>query len=258
MKRQIIGAAIVAMSAMSLWAVPGTIVTENDSKTGDVKWQTRQKQYVVSVKKGSTMIDVEVKPEEIVKLDIKKPDGLDKSIKAVQEGQGAAAIPTLQKIADEYKMLIWDKIAGRYLVQAYLSSGNAQKAYDAATKIVSDDKEAAYKGALAPAYWQALLKLNKIPQLEKAIKDAKSKGDRASSAAAMVVSGDLILAKGAGSQESYKQALTDAYLRVALMYNDEPCREARIDAMNRAADCFDKLGQATRAENMRDKAKSLQ
>jgi len=41
------------------------------------------------------------------------------------------------------------------------------------------------------------------------------------------------------------------------MYADEPCREARVDAMQRAADCFDKLGQAARAEQLRSQARKL-
>lgn len=46
-----------------------------------------------------------------------------------------------------------------------------------------------------------------------------------------------------------KQALRDGYLRVALMYGD--CPDEKIEAMKRAANCFDKLGQASRAERLR-------
>ena len=154
-------------------------------------------------------------------------------------------------------MLVWDKPAGRYLVEAYISANNAQKAFEIATSIINEDKSAAWKGDLAPAYWQALLKLGKTQQLEGLVKKAAISGDRAASANALVMRGDMILASEGTSPESCRKALTDAYLRVVLMYADEPCRDARIDAMQRAADCFDKLGQAARAEQLRSQARKL-
>jgi hypothetical protein len=157
----------------------------------------------------------------------------------------------------DYKMLQWDKPAGRYLVEAYLAAGNAQKAQEAAEGIIREDKTAEWKGDLAPAYWQALLKLGKNQKLEALVKKAAISGDRAASANALVMRGDIILATEGDSPESYRKALTDAYLRVMLMYADEPCREARAQAMQKAAGCFDKLNQASRAEQIRAQARSI-
>jgi hypothetical protein len=154
-------------------------------------------------------------------------------------------------------MLQWDKPAGRYLVEAYIAANNAQKAYDIASGIIREDKDAGWKGELAPAYWQALLKLGKTSQLETLVKKAAISGDRAASAAALVMRGDMILASEGESPEAFRKALTDSYLRVMLMYVDEPCREARIQAMQRAANCFDRLGQAARAENIRSQARQI-
>ena len=123
--------------------------------------------------------------------------------------------------------------------------------------VIKDDKSAEWKGELAPAYWQALLKLGKTQQLEGLVKKAAISGDRAASANALVMRGDMILASEGTAPDSLRKALTDAYLRVVLMYADEPCRDARIDAMQRAADCFDKLGQAARAEQLRSQARKL-
>lgn len=256
MNMKLIGAAALAMSTMAVFAgAQGTIIRENgESVAGMINWNKRAGVY--EIQKGK--VSQEVKLEDVAKLEIPKPQNLDKAIDQVVKGQGAAAIPALQKIVADYKMLTWDKPAAGYLVQAMLAAGNAKGAYDEAQKVIADDKTAAYKGALAPAYWQSLLKLKKMTDLEKCLKDAVAKGDRAASAAALVVRGDIILDKGAGSADSYKEALTESYLRVALMYSDEASRQARIDAMNRAATCFEKLGQASRAETMRDKAKALQ
>lgn len=250
-------ATVVALAASSVWSMPGTIKTSTDQRRGDITWQRGTKSYVLTYKKGQTDVQAQYPIDEVVQLDIDKPANLDKLIDLVNRGQGGAAIAGLTKIVQDYKMLVWDKPAGRYLVEAYLASNNAQKAYDTAQAIISADKDAAWKGELAPAYWQSLLKLNKSTQLENCLRKAVSSGDRACAAAATVMRGDVILATAGDTPDAHRQALADAYLRVALMYPDEPCRESRILAMQKAAQSFDKLGMAARAEGMRTQAKAL-
>jgi hypothetical protein len=41
------------------------------------------------------------------------------------------------------------------------------------------------------------------------------------------------------------------------MYGDAECARERAEAMVKAAACFDKLGQAARAEKLRSQAKAL-
>ena len=143
---------ILAASATApLWAIQGTIRTATDSKKGDIKWQGRSKSYAVSFKKGNTMVSAEYPLDSVESLEIDKPAGFDKAVENVQRGNGAASIAILTKIVQEYKMLQWDKLAGRYLVEAYLSANNPQKAYEAAESIIKDDKSAEWKGDLAPA-----------------------------------------------------------------------------------------------------------
>ncbi len=256
MKKLIILGLVAAIVA-PLWAVQGTIHTATDSKKGDIKWQSRSKKYIVSFKKGKTLVSAEYPLDDVEELDIAKPNGFDKAVENVQRGNGASAIGILSKIVDEYKMLQWDKPAGRYLVEAYIAANQAQKAYEVASDIIREDKSAAWKGDLAPAYWQALLKLGKNQQLEGLVKKAAVSGDRAASANALVMRGDIILATEGDSPDGCKKALTDAYLRVMLMYADEPCREAHSEAMQKAANCFDKLGQASRAEQIRAQARKI-
>ncbi len=250
-------AALVAIATSSLWAIQGTISTETDRKSGDLKWQGRQKSYLLTYKKGNTNLQMEFPLDSVTSLEIAKPAGFDKAVEMVQKGQGSGAIPVLDKIVKEYKMLQWDKPAGRYLVEAYLAANRADDAYKAAQNIIMEDKAAAYSGELAPAYWQTLLKLGKSQQLETCLKKAVTTGDRAASAEALLVRGDMVINQAGETPEALRQALTDAYLRVALMYLDEPCRQVRADAMMRCASCFDKLGMAARAEAMRSQAKAL-
>ena len=244
---------LAAAAATNLWALPGTLNTETESITGDIKWHAREKKYVIE--KGK--ITKEFPLADVMSLDIPKPAAFDKAVAQVEGGQAVAAIPTLTKIVADYRMLQWDKPAGRYLALAYLSSGKADEAYKACQPIISEDKKSAYSGDLAAAYWQALLKLGKNEQLEGLLKKAATSGDRQSSAAALVMRGDIIVSTSNDAPDKLKDALRDGYLRVVLMYQDAECRRERGDAMLKAAACFDKLGQAARAENLRAQAKSI-
>ena len=131
---------LAAAATSPLWAIQGTIRTATDSKKGDIKWQGRSKSYSVSFKKGNTMVSAEYPLDDVTALDIDKPAGYDKAVENVQRGNGAAAIGILTKIVQDYKMLQWDKPAGRYLVEAYLAANNAQKACEIAESIIREDK----------------------------------------------------------------------------------------------------------------------
>jgi hypothetical protein len=257
MRKTAVITVLAAVAAMDVMAIKGTISTENDSKSGEIKWQPRSKSYALAYKKGKTEVSAEFPLADVMKLDIPKPEGFDKAVEMVEKGSYAAAIPILSKIASEYRMLVWDKPAGRYLVLAHLAAGNAQKAYDACLPIISEDKSAGWTGDFASAYWQALLRLGKKEQLESLLKKAASSGDRAASAAALVMRGDIIVQGSNDAPEELKKALRDGYMRVVLMYQDAECRSARADALLKAAKCFDKLGQASRAENLRAQAKQI-
>ena len=251
MKKLIFGFGAMAMA--SAFAIQGSVSTESETVSGDIKWYGRDKKYVIE--KGK--ITKEFALADVTSLDIPKPAGYDKAVSAVEGGQGSSAIPILTKIVADYRMLQWDKPAGRYLAMAHIAAGNAQKAYDICVPIVSEDKSAGWSGDLASAYWQALLKLGKRDQLESLLKKAAASGDQQSSAAALVMRGDIIVQGSNDAGEEIKKALRDGYMRVVLMYQDAECRRERADALIKAAACFDKLGQAARAENLRAQAKAI-
>lgn len=244
---------VAALAAAELFAIQGTVSTAVESVSGDVKWHARDKKYIIE--KGK--ITKEFKLADVTSLDIPKPAGFDKAVQAVENGQGASAVATLTKIVADYRMLQWDKPAGRYLTLAHLAAGNAQKAYDVCSPIVAEDKSAGYSGDLASAYWQVLLKLGKREELEKMLKKAATSGDRPASAAALVMRGDIIVAASHDSPAELKKALRDGYMRVVLMYQDADCVRERREALRKAAGCFDKMGQAARAENLRAQAKMM-
>ena len=251
MKKLITGIAVLA--AASAFAIQGSVSTETETVSGDVKWHARDKKYVIE--KGK--VTKEFKLADVTSLDIPEPQGFDKAKQLVEGGQGAAAIAILSKIVEDYRMLQWDKPAGRYLALAHLSTGNAQKALDMCEKVISEDKSAAYSGDLASAYWQALLKLGKTDKLEGLLKKAATSGSRQASAAALVMRGDIVVSTSNDAPEELKRALREGYLRVVLMYQDAECARVRGEAMLKAATCFDTLGQSARAENLRALAKAI-
>lgn len=255
--RKTIMTVLAALAATELMAIQGTISTETDSKTGDIKWQPRAKTYLLTYKKGKTDLQMEFPLADVANLDIPKPATYDKAVAMVEGGQGAAAIAPLTKIVTDYRMLKWDKPAGRYLAMAYIAANQPQKALETCQSIINEDKDAAWSGDLAAAYWQALLRLGKTSQLEGLLKKAASSGSRQASAAALNMRGDIIVAGGNESPDSLKTALRDGYLRVALMYVDPDCSRERAEGMLKAAQCFEKLGQVARAERLRAQAKAL-
>ena len=203
------------------------------------------------------MLDMERPLADVKSLEVAKPAGFDKAVEQVESGNGAAAVAVLSKIVEEYRMLKWDKPAGRYLAMAYLAANQAQKAYDACMKIIKEDRTASYSGDVAAAFWQALLKLGKNEELDGLLKKAATSGDRRASAASLNMRGDIIVAGCNDAPDGLRKALTDGYLRVVLMYADADCVRERGEAMLKAASCFDKLGQAARAEKLRAQAKTL-
>ena len=253
MRKSVLSAMMVLAVSAAFGAITGTITTEaGESLKGVVRWSNRDRAYVVE--KGNT--EIQVKPADVAEFEIDKPAGYDAAVAKVQKGQGAAAIADLQKIVKEYQRLQWDKIAGRYLAEAYVSAGKPDEGLKACEAIIRDDASAAFKGALAPAYWSALLALGRQAKLESALEKAAKSGDRFSMGAALTMRGDMALKDGKESNDAAKKALIDGYLRVVLTYNEPEVAELLLpEALYKAAHCFEKLGQSGRADTMRTQLK---
>lgn len=244
-------AATIAVS--SAWAVVGVIKSNGDAKKGDIRWNSRANAYELKAGKISMTYQL----ENVDGIEIEKPKNFDNLVKAVESGAGASSVKGLSQIVSEYKMLQWDKPAARYLVEAYLQMNQPRKAYEAARVVVDEDRSAAYKGDLAPAYWQALLAINDKLKLENCLNKAVSEGSRPLSAEALMMRGDILVKESGESNEVLRKALIDSYLKVALMYRDAECIEQRRKAMLKSADVFDKLGMADQAQNLRSNAAAL-
>ena len=258
--KKILAAIALSVSATMVAAgadIMGTITDAQGPHKGIVRYSLKSKTYFVTTKQNGAVMEAEISPADVTEMDIVTPAGWDQAVANVEKGRAAASINYFAGIVKQYNHLQWDLRAARYLADAYLASGNADKALESCTAVVRADPETAYKGELAPIFWKVLVKLGKKDQLEKLLVKAATSGDRYSSGAALIGRGDLILA-GGESADSLRAALVDGYLRVALMYTDGKIAEQlRPEALAKSAQCFEKIGQAGRADQMRGELKRL-
>lgn len=243
----VVAVAVMFSAGMAAAQIQGVITTPEGRKIeGAIKWKVREKAYGITAKGGN--VELEMAPANIADLAIPRPRELDAAIANIQQGNAALAVPVLEKLATDYLMLQWDTVATRYLAEAHLKSGEADKALRVCEKVIGVNPDAAYLGEMAPAYWQALLKLDRLSKVEELLAKAIKSGDRGASAAALIMRGDVILTTGE-TQEITKKALRDGYLRVVTLYKSE--RSVQAEALYKAAKCFEKLGQSSRADQMR-------
>ena len=258
--KKILAAIALSVSATVFAAagdIMGTITDAQGPHKGVVRYSLKSKTYFVTTKQNGAVMEAEIAPADVTEMDIAEPAGWDQAVANVEKGRAAASINYFAGIVKQYNHLQWDLRAARYLADAYLASGNADKALESCTAVVRADPETAYKGELAPIFWKVLVKLGKKDQLEKLLVKAATSGDRYSSGAALIGRGDLILA-GGESADSLRAALVDGYIRVALMYTDGKIAEQlRPEALAKSAQCFEKIGQAGRADQMRGELKRL-
>ena len=244
--------AVTLMTSAATAQIQGVITTPEGRKIeGTIKWKAREKAYAITAKGGN--VELEMAPANIGDLQVPRPKELDAAIASVQQGNAAAAVPVLEKLANDYLMLQWDTVATRLLADAYVKAGEAEKAVRVCEKVIAANPEAAYLGEMAPAYWQALLKLDRVSKVEDLLAKAIKSGDRKASAHALIARGDVIKASG-DTTEAAKKALRDGYLRVVTLYKSE--KAAQPEALYKAAKCFEKLGQTSRADQMRTLLKS--
>lgn len=252
---EIVAAALVLATLASGVAsaqIQGAVTTPEGRKIeGTIKWLPRQKAYGITAKGGN--VELEMAPANISEMKIPRPRELDEAIASIKQGNAAAAVPALEKISADYLMLQWDTVATRYLAEAHIKSGGADKALAVCEKVIKANPEAAYLGEMAPPYWQALLSLGRTAKLEDLLAKAVKSGDRRASAFALIARGDVIMAEG-DTHEIMRKSLRDGYLRVVTLYRNE--RDAQPEALYKAAKCFEKLGQTSRADQFRTTLKN--
>ncbi|MDD5706318.1 MAG: hypothetical protein PHR35_10350 [Kiritimatiellae bacterium] len=226
--------------------VSGAITTtEGRRLAGQIRWLAVARKYTIATAgAGGSVVETEILPDKVAKIEVPEPRELAPALKAVRDGKGAAAIPVLEKIARDYAMLQWDEPAANALAGAHMQNNDAAAAIKACEAVIAANPEAAYQGGMAILYWQALLKDGRTAKLTDLLDEAIKKGGREASAYALILRGDMLMEK-----KQPRDALKDGYLRVVVLY--ENVRSAQPEALYKAAKAFEALQQNPNAEKMR-------
>lgn len=227
-------------------AFPGVVQLKSGAEVkGAIRWMPQARKYVVSMRKGEQTISQDIAVNDVLKVQVPKPEKLDAAVNAVKAGKSSAAVPVLESIVRQYAMLGWDEPAARWLAKAKLDTGDAAAAIAICEGIIKTKPSAAYIGEVAPTYWAALLKTDKKAKLNDLLVKAISNGDENASAAALVMRGDILM-----EQKEPFNALKDGYLRAVLLY--ERSAEVQPEALYKAAKAFEALSKNADAQKMRD------
>ena len=243
---------LTADSVMAAAEAAGEIVnTDNKSFKGLIHYKALNKVYIVKTSAGSggAVLELEVPLAAVKTLAVAEPPELRPAVQLVRDGKLAPAIAALDKVAQEYLMLQWDVPATRWLAEAYLRDGKPEPAMRASERVTDKRPEAAISGELAPWYWQALLASGRNNKLEDLVIAAAKSGVPDGQARASVMRGEML-----HKQAKSKDALRDGYLRTVVLFKgwrDPMVREARAEALYKAAECFDDLGMISAATKMR-------
>ena len=226
------------------YAIKGVIVksANNERMKGDIRWQQSKKEYLITTG-GITMT---IKPSQVKEVRVARPVGFDKAVNDVRAKRYDAALPVLDKIMSDYKMMGWDVKATRYAAEAQLGMKNPGKAIILCEKLIRNNPQAAYQGEMAEIYWQALVEGDRKATLRKIMAKAIKDGPRELVPLVQIRRADVDMKAG-----NYKVALVDGYLRTAVFFEDN--QRYAPEAIYKAMQCFQQLNEPTNAEKMRKK-----
>lgn len=232
----------------------GIIVNlENKAFKGMIRYKALNKVYIITSSAGSgatATMTMEVPLAQVKSLTLtKEPNGLRLAIQQVRENKLAPAIAALDTISQEYLLLQWDVIATRWLAEAYIRDGKPALAIKVCERVIDKRPDAALGGELAPWYWQALLADGRNNKLEDVLAAVVKSQFTDGQARANIMRGEVLR-----KQNKPKDALRDGYLRTIVLFKgwrDPGVREARAEALYKAAQCFDDLGIIAPATRMR-------
>jgi len=237
----IAGLLLIAL-AMASPATQGTIIKAIDGQplSGDIRWRAASKQYVIT----ADGVSMTLSPAQVKEVRVSKPDDFDQAVAALQNRKYNEALPTFEKIMEEYKMLQWDVPATGHAAAAYLALGNAPKAIALCEMLIRINPPAAYEGDLAAVYWQALINAGREQTLRQILDKSVEEGPRELAALAQIRRGDIDMKNG-----SFKEALVDGYLRTIVLFDG--VKKYVPEALYKAAKCFEQLNETSNAEKMR-------
>ncbi len=239
-KTVLIMAVMLCAAASQTFAIKGTIIksANKDRTSGDIRWQASSKKYLITTKDGITMT---LKPSQVDRVIVRKPASFDKAKRDVLAKRYAVALPVLQKIMKDYRMMGWDVKATRYAAEAQLGLKNPTKAISLCQTLIENNPKAAYQGELAEIYWRALVEADRKATLRKVMAKAIKEGPRDLVPLIQIRRADVDM-----KAEKYEDALIDGYLRTVFFFKED--KKYMPEALYKAAQCFDQLNNPAKAE----------
>ena len=213
---------------------------------GTIRWKQTEKKYEITTTDGRTFsFDA-----NDVQIHIPRPPALDKAVADFREGRYGSVVSGLTPIFPNYVNFPHDEEIASVLANALTAQRKSEDAIKVCERITVARPDAAFKGGMVSAYWNALLANNRTSKLEELLEKAIKTGDIPAMAQAAVLRGDMILQVASPTALTYRTALVEGYMRVIVIYARE-ARSVLPEALYKAAQCFDKLGQSGRAQQFR-------
>jgi len=212
-----------------------------------IRWKPANRSYEIVSPQGTLTF-----PANRLQLAIPRPRQLDAARADLAAGRSAAVISALNPILGDYIMLQHDEEIAALLIRAHLAANNSAEALKVAERVIAARPESAFRGTMVSAYWAALLAAGQNEKLRGFLDKAIQTGDIPAMSQAAIMRGDMILQKANPSALDHRQALVDGYLRVIVLYAKD-AKDVLAEALYKAAQSFDKIGQTGRAQAFRNK-----
>jgi len=213
-----------------------------------IRWDASNSQYLVqSAGGGDVMLAVARKTVERMEMD--KPVEMAQAEQLVAANRSSEAISLLQTVMTNDVGLNWDNTARELLARIYVKGNESAKAVKIVDELIAAN--APISSSLRVEYWKALLAVD--PKSVKVVKDlseAIATGPREIVPVAQNMRGDVLRAAGR------KEEALEEYLRTILFFEDAD--GAWTDALTRASELYEALGDASRAGELRQKATKKQ
>ncbi|MEI8242960.1 MAG: tetratricopeptide repeat protein [bacterium] len=210
-----------------------------------IRWDAAKNEFLVQPASGGDAV-YPVARKDVFRLEMDAPPEMEQAKQLLAANRNTEAIPLLQTVVAGYRGLNWDNTARELLARIYVKGNEPAKAIKMVDELLAAGAGTSVSAGLRMQYWEALLALD--PKSVKAMKDfddAIATGPREVVPVAQVKRGNL--RRAAGRKE---EALQD-YLRTILFF--ENAGAARAEALTKAIEIFDELGDAARANDLRQK-----
>lgn len=221
----------------------GGVITRTGSATPlkckSIVWVEANRQYVVETFEGVTLA---VPKTTVTRMAVDKPAGFDDAVKLVEARQYAQAVPGLDRIAADYRMLAWDVQAKKLLLRCYLGDNNTAKVMVTVEEMLKTTPRSEMPADLMASYWKALRASNRDDTLGTELQSAIAEGSAEMAAAAYLLRGDVNRDAARKSE-----ALSD-YLKVAQLF--QQVKGTRPEALFKAAELLEDI-KDPRAEELR-------